>query len=81
MTEGKMGGWGNTLGMPFQFSTKQWYAMCTHKNRLVEAILMRTHSIHFHYNIKIPIISLNICFLELSEEFPTNSNTSSNQPR
>ena len=32
---------------------------------------MSTHNIHFHDKRgKIPKISLNICFLELAEEFP-----------
>ena len=40
---------------------------------------MSTHNIHFHYNIgKFPNISLNIYFLELSEEFPWDSKKSSN---
>ena len=30
---------------------------------------MSTHNIHLH-NKKVPKISLQICFLELSEEFP-----------
>ena len=34
---------------------------------------MSTHNIHFHDKI-----SLNICFLELSEEFRWDSKTSSN---
>ena len=42
---------------------------------------MSTHSIDFHDKIgKNPkiLVSLNICFLELSEEFPRDSKTSSN---
>ena len=40
---------------------------------------MCTHTIHFHDDIgKNPKISLNICFLDLSEEFPRDSKTSSN---
>ena len=43
---------------------------------------MNTHNIHFHDKIRqFPKISLTICFLELSEEFPRDSKTSSNQPR
>ena len=43
---------------------------------------MRTHNIHFHDKIrKFPKISLNICFLELSEKNPGDSKPSSNQPR
>ena len=39
---------------------------------------MSTCNIHFHDKIgKIPKISLNICFLELLEEFPRDSKTSS----
>ena len=42
---------------------------------------MSTLNIHFHDKIgKIAEISRNICFLELSEEFPRDSKTSSNQP-
>ena len=53
--------------------------MCTHKNRLDEAILMSAHNIHFHDKTgKIPEISLNVYFLELSEEFPRDSKTSTN---
>ena len=37
---------------------------------------MCTHNIQFYDKI----ISLNICALELSEEFHRDSNTSSNQP-
>ena len=37
---------------------------------------MSTHNIQFHDKIK--KISLNICFLELSEEFRRDSKTSSN---
>ena len=44
-----------------------------------EAILMSTHSIHFRDKIgKFSKISLNICFLDLSEEFSRDSKTSSN---
>ena len=43
---------------------------------LDEVILMSTHNIHF-YDKKIkenfPEISLNICFLELSNKFPRDS--------
>ena len=43
---------------------------------------MSTHNIHANDEIgNIQKISLNICFLELFEEFPKNSKTSSNQPR
>ena len=38
---------------------------------------MCTHNIHAKIGI-IPTISLNICFLDLSEEFPRDSKTSSN---
>ena len=42
---------------------------------------MSTHNIHFYDNIgKVPK-PLNSCFLELKEEFPRESQTSSNQPR
>ena len=39
-----------------------------------EAILMSTHNIHFQDKIcpENPDISLNICFVEMSEEFPRN---------
>ena len=44
--------------------------------RIDEAILMSTHNIQFHDKIrKCP---LNICFLEVSEEFRRDSKTSSN---
>ena len=40
---------------------------------------MNTHNIHFHDKIgKSPEISLNICFLELSEEIPRDSKMSMN---
>ena len=40
---------------------------------------MSTHNIYFHNKIrKNPEIALNICFLELSEEFPGDSETISN---
>ena len=40
---------------------------------------MSTHNIHLHDKIgKDPKVSHNICFLELSEEFPRDSKTSSN---
>ena len=42
---------------------------------------MRTHNIRFNDEIRnFPKIALNICFLELSEEFPRASNTSLNKP-
>ena len=48
---------------------------------LIRMILMSTHSTHFHGKIrKFPKIPLNISFLELLEEFPKNSEMSSNQP-
>ena len=34
-----------------------------------EVILMSTHKVHFHDKIR-PKMQLNICFLELAEEFP-----------
>ena len=48
-----------------------------------EAIVMSTNNIHFLDRIikKVPKINLNICFLEQLEEFPRDSETSSNQPR
>ena len=40
---------------------------------------MSTHNIHFHNRVgKLPKISLNICFLELSEEFSRDSKMRSN---
>ena len=41
---------------------------------------MDTHNIHFHDEKRKtnPKIFLNICFLELSEEFPRDLKTSSN---
>ena len=40
---------------------------------------MSTHNIYFQDKIgKIPRISHNICFLELSEELPRDSKTNSN---
>ena len=42
---------------------------------------MSKHTIHVHDKIrKIPKIFLNICFLELSEEFPMDSKISLNHP-
>ena len=36
---------------------------------------MNTHNIQFHDEIgKVPKVSLNICFFELSEEFRISSN-------
>ena len=32
----------------FRVSTQQLYVVCTHLNRLDEAILMSTHNIQFH---------------------------------
>ena len=60
---------GENLGKSFVFSMQTWYVECTHENRLDEAILMSTHNIQFHDKIK---NSINICFLELSEEFCTD---------
>ena len=43
---------------------------------------MSTHNIPFMLKYeKFPKIPLNICFLELSEGFPMDSKTSSNQSR
>ena len=40
---------------------------------------MSTHNIHFIIKYEnVPKISINICFLELSREFPRGSETSSN---
>ena len=42
-------------------------------NRLDEAMLKNTHNKHIYDKIgKIPKVSLNVCFLELSEQFPKN---------
>ena len=41
---------------------------------------MSTHNIQFQYTGTDKKVSLNICFLELSEECPRDSNTSSNHP-
>ena len=43
-----VGGGLYNLGISFRSSIKQWYVVCTHKNRLDEAILMSSYSIHFH---------------------------------
>ena len=50
---------------------------------LDETILIMIHNIHFHDKLrnKIHKMSLNICFLELSEEFPKDFKTSLNQSR
>ena len=51
--------------------------MCTHYNRLDEAILMSTHNIQFHNKIrKFP----SIYVLELSKKFRKDSKISSNKP-
>ena len=43
---------------------------------------MNIHNIYIRGKIrKNPEISLNICFLELLDELPRDSKTSSNQPR
>ena len=43
---------------------------------------MSTHNVHFHDKIRNFFkISLNIRFLEVSEPFPRDPKTSSNQPR
>ena len=41
---------------------------------------MSTHNIHIQFHDKIRKKSLNICFVELSEEFCRTQKTSSNQP-
>ena len=56
----------DNLGKSFQFSTQRLYVECN-QNRLDDAILMSTHNIKFHDKIRKK--SLNICFLELLEEF------------
>ena len=62
--------YGDNVGKYF-CSIQKWY--------LDEAILMSTHNIHFHDEIrKFPRKSLNICLLELSEEFCRDPKTSSN---
>ena len=43
---------GDNLGKYFRSSAQQWYAECTHKNRLDDAILMNTHNIQFHYKVR-----------------------------
>ena len=49
----------DNLGKSFRFSTQS--------NEYTQAILMSTHNIQFHDKIRKK--SLNICFLELLEEF------------
>ena len=51
-----------------------------YKNK-VEAILTSTQNIHFNDKNDVNKISLNICFLELLEEFPRESKPSLNQSR
>ena len=58
----------DNLGKSFRFSTQRLYVECTHLNHLNEAILMSTHNIQFHDKIRKKKL-LNICFLELLEEF------------
>ena len=42
---------------------------------------MSKHNTHFHDNVrKVPKVSIKVCFLELSEEFPMDSNIGSNEP-
>ena len=54
------------------------YVECTHKNRPDEAILMSTHNIQLHDEIRqFPLIFF---LLERSEEFRRDSKTSSNYP-
>ena len=55
------------LGKTFRFSTQKLYGECTHFNRLDDVILMNTHNLRLYDKSK--KISLNICFLGLSEEF------------
>ena len=38
---------GGIIGISFRFSFTGRYIVCTHKNRLTEAILMSTHNIPF----------------------------------
>ena len=40
------------LEKSFRSSRYQWYFECTHQNRLSEAILMSTHNIQFHDEIR-----------------------------
>ena len=57
----------DNFGKSFRFSTQRLFVECTHLNRLDEAILMSTHNIQFHDKIRKK--SLNMCFLEVLEEF------------
>ena len=52
--------------------------MCSHKNRLTEAILIRTHNIPF-FSIK-KKITLIIPNLQPRDFFPRDSSKSSKQP-
>ena len=38
---------GGIIGISFRFSLVGRYAVCSHKNRLIEAILMSTHNVQF----------------------------------
>ena len=42
----------DNLGKSFRFSTQGLYVECTHKNCFDEAILMSTHNIQFHDEIR-----------------------------
>ena len=62
---------GDNLGMSFRSSLQYVCVECTHLNRLDDTILMSTHTIHFHVEIRLQFqkMSINICWLELSKEF------------
>ena len=50
---------------------------CLFDFNVYEAILISTHNIHFMIKCeKFSDISINICFLDLSREFPRNSKMS-----
>ena len=48
--------------------------------KLEEAILMNTHNIHVYNKNKKKVLKIFLNIFELSEEFPRDSKTSSNQP-
>ena len=67
---------GYNLGMFFRSSIYYCYIEFTHENHLDEEILINTHIVHFMIKKeKFPKISINICFLGLSREFPRDSKT------
>ena len=78
MSVNNSAGPGSIIGIYFRFSLTRRYFVCSHENRLDEAILMRTHNISFSIKKKKKITlnypksaAMGFCAKGLKKEFET----------